>query len=493
MKTAYLLIVAVAVTFMFFPTVAFAKPRKADVTSEAVCLAFFGTSKCGDCDEKWSVITALEREYPSLVALRFDYYKEEDKALEEYLLFNVHNLPYNSPRTAIFIGDDYLLAYNITENNLRRLIEKYLETGAKPLWKHIYLAYFGTEGCGNCEDNWEVVKRLQNEYPRLVPEWFDYMNKSVMEMENALFKLYGVYDIEYPQGYRVRAPYRALFIGDYVLLGDDVTEENLRQIIAEYEDTGTVPPWKLVKPGSGFLDLPQLLAVIVGGLADGVNPCAFAVIVFFVSYLEYMGRERKEIALVGISFIIAVFITYFLIGVGILLFIRQLQIYSKISFAIKVGVASFATFLGLMNVYDYYLYKKKGVEAIKLQLSHTLKTKIHGTIRKTRETKFIVPFAFACGFAISLFELACTGQVYFPIIALLSNPNMRFQAFIYLIIYNIMFILPLLIVFELASFGVRSQKLGEFLRTHIGKVKLITALVLFLLAMALLAEAFHIL
>ncbi|MEM2970796.1 MAG: hypothetical protein QW270_00015 [Candidatus Bathyarchaeia archaeon] len=493
MKTTYLFIAAVAVTFVFFPAVAFAQPRKANVTSKVVCLAFFGTNGCSDCEEKWRVITALEREYPNLVAMRFDYYKEEDIELEEYLLFSVHNLPHNSPRTAVFIGDDYLLAYNITEANLRSLIEKYLETGAKPLWKYIYLAYFGTPGCGNCEDNWEMVMQLKNEYSRLVPEQFDYMNKSIMEMENRLFELYGVYNIEYPQGYYVKAPYRALFIGNYVLLGDDITEENLRQIIEEYGDAGTVPPWKLVKPGSGFLDLPQLLAVIVGGLADGVNPCAFAVIVFFVSYLEYMGREKREIALVGVSFIAAVFVTYFLIGVGILLFIRQLQIYSTISFAIKVGVASFAISLGLINIHDYCLFKKKGAEAVKLQLPHSLKTKIHGTIRKTREAKFIVPFAFACGFTISLFELACTGQVYFPIIALLSNPNMRFQAFIYLIIYNIMFILPLLIVFELASFGVRSQKLGEFLRTHVGKVKLITALVLFLLAMALLAEAFHIL
>jgi cytochrome c biogenesis protein CcdA len=486
MRIMRLLVIAMVFPFMFIPAFC----SSTNVTSKTVCLAFFGTSGCGDCDTKWNIITTLEMEYPSLVAMRFDYNKAEDRELENYLLFSLHNLSERSPRTAVFIGDDYLLGYNITESNLRSLIEKYLETGAKPLWKYIYVAFFGTPGCGECNINWDMITKLKEEYPKLVPEWFDYSNKTVMDLENKLFDLYGVYKVErYPNVY-VMAPYRALFIGDHVLLDDDITEENLRQLILEYisEDVGTVPPWKLVKSESWFLDLPPFFAVIVGGLADGVNPCAFAVVVFFVSYLEYLGRRKREIALVGVSFIVAVFLTYFLIGTGILLFVRHLQIYPTVSFAVKVGVACFAIILGLVNIYDYYLSKRKGVEAAKLQLPRILKTKIHAVIRKTRETRFIVPFAFASGFIVSLFELACTGQVYLPVIALLSEPSLRAQAILYLILYNVMFILPLLIVFGVASFGVRSQKLGEFLRKHAGKMKLIIALILFILAVALLME-----
>lgn len=266
MKIVCILITA---TILIFPIVTFSLPKKTDITSKTICLAFFCSGESIDCDDKWNVILALERKYPNLIAMRFDYYKKEDMELEEYLLFSVHNLPYDSPRTAVFIGEDYLLAYNITENNLQRLIKKYLETGAKPLWKHIYLAYFGTPECGSCKENWEMIMRLKNEYQKLVPEWFDYLNSSIMEMENMLFKLYNVYNIEYPKDYYVKAPYRALFIGDYVLLGDDITEENLRQIIEEYRDTGTVPPWKLVKPKNvAFNSTDEIIYIKSDGSID---------------------------------------------------------------------------------------------------------------------------------------------------------------------------------------------------------------------------------
>ncbi|MHC4593256.1 MAG: hypothetical protein ACYS8L_11280, partial [Planctomycetota bacterium] len=60
-----------------------------------------------------------------------------------------------------------------------------------------------------------------------------------------------------------------------------------------------------------------VLVVVSAGLFDGLNPCAFTVIIFFLSYLAYIGKEKREIAAVGIVFTTAVFVTYFAIGLAL--------------------------------------------------------------------------------------------------------------------------------------------------------------------------------
>ena len=348
----------------------------------------------------------------------------------------------------------------------------------------VYLAFFGNPGCLPCDDVWATITQLEQEYSNLEARRFDFIARENIELVEALFELYNV-------RHEDRMSDRLVFIGDDYLSGDSITEENLRSLIEEYSQTGTEPPWEMVETdGGGVVERFRrwgVFAIAAAGLADGVNPCAFAVVVFFVSYLTYLGRKRREIMLVGISFTLAVFLTYLLVGVGILLFVRQLEAYPLMSSAVRILVAGLAIAFGSVSLYDYYLFKKRGAKAMKLQLPRALKWRMHAIIRKTRKTAFIIPFAFAIGIIISLFELGCTGQIYLPTIAyVMGEPGLRAQAFLYLIIYNIMFILPLLIVFGLASFGVRSQKLAEATRRHAGKVKILLAVILFVLAAFLL-------
>jgi len=87
------------------------------------------------------------------------------------------------------------------------------------------------------------------------------------------------------------------------------------------------------------------------------------------------------------------------------------------------------------------------------------------------------------GFGVSLVELACTGQVYLPtIIFVLGIPAWRTQASLALVIYNVMFIVPLVGVFLLVYYGTTSQQLTTWLARHTAKVKLGTAVVFLLLA-----------
>jgi thiol:disulfide interchange protein len=89
-----------------------------------------------------------------------------------------------------------------------------------------------------------------------------------------------------------------------------------------------------------------------------------------------------------------------------------------------------------------------------------------------------VGVAFFTGFVVSLIELACTGQVYLPtIVYVLSQPDLAAQAFLYLVLYCLMFILPLIVVFVLSYFGTTSEQLGQFVNRHTAAIKLATGLV----------------
>lgn len=162
----------------------------------------------------------------------------------------------------------------------------------------VYLAFFGNPGCPTCDDDWAMVIQLEQKYSNLEARRFDFTAKGNIELVEALFELYNV------QHENIGTE-RLVFIGDDYLSEGNITEGNLRSLIEKYSRTGTEPPWEMAETdGGGVLERFRrwgAFTIAAAGLADGVNPCAFAVVVFFVSYLAYIGRKRREIMLVGVS------------------------------------------------------------------------------------------------------------------------------------------------------------------------------------------------
>lgn len=344
----------------------------------------------------------------------------------------------------------------------------------------IYLAFFGNPGCPPCDEDWSKITQLAQEYPNFKVRRFDFLSKENVKLWESLCKSYGVPEDD------IRDAKSGAFVGDNYLLELEITEERIQSLISKYSATGTKPPWNAVEPGKeGLVERFKrwsVFAVIVAGLADGVNPCAFAVFVLFISYLAYLGKKQRKIVLAGLSFILAVFTTYLLVGIGILLFMRRLAIYSTVSHILNVSIGILAIILGSVSLYDYYLSRKGKLESMKLQLPRSIKDQIHRFVRKTKGSKFLIPFSFATGIVISLFELGCTGQIYLPTIAfVVGDPGMQAQALGYLLLYNFMFIVPLLAVFALVGMGVQSQKLASITQKHTGKTKLLIATILFVL------------
>ena len=156
-------------------------------------------------------------------------------------------------------------------------------------------------------------------------------------------------------------------------------------------------------------------------------------------------------------------------------------------------VAGFCFCLFIFALYDYFKYRKrKESEGLILQLPSFLKKKINlvigkGLRRKRKNFLELSLVSLVVGFLVSLLEGACTGQVYLPtIFFILKTSTLRLKAFVYLLIYNLAFIAPLIVIFLLSFFGVSSQEFNKFLKKNLGGVKLSMAVLFLVLGLAIL-------
>ena len=114
-----------------------------------------------------------------------------------------------------------------------------------------------------------------------------------------------------------------------------------------------------------------------------------------------------------------------------------------------------------------------------LQLPIGLKTRIHKIMGfflrdKNKSALRLTLAALAVGFGVSLVEAVCTGQVYVPTcVLIMQDPAFRARAAFYLVLYNLMFIVPLIAVFVLALAGYESKGFNDFLKKHLGLTKLL--------------------
>ena len=343
--------------------------------------------------------------------------------------------------------------------------------------KPIYLAYFEQAGCQECARTTYDLRVIQDQYPQVQVEQFP-----IEEAENKALNEWLSEKIGIPEENRLATP--MVIVGDDYLIGTDATLNNMLALVSKYEETGAERTWEDFDPdeaGQSIIDRFQsfgVATVLVAGLIDGLNPCAFATLVFFISYLTFTGRRGKDILFVGLSFTLGVFITYLLVGLGLLTVVQSLGIFSALGKWLYLLTALLCIVLAMLTFRDYGKARQGQTSEMTLKLPMSLRRRINKVIRESSQVRAFVAMAFVTGFVVSLIELACTGQVYLPtIVYVMSQPDLAGQAFLYLVLYCLMFILPLIVVFLLSYFGTTSEQLGRFVNRHTATIKLITGLV----------------
>lgn len=209
-------------------------------------------------------------------------------------------------------------------------------------------------------------------------------------------------------------------------------------------------------------------AVVCGAAIDAINPCEFAILILLMASMLIGEGNRKKALLTGLAFIAAVFISYFLMGIGLLEFIRHYTLsFSGYFYKIMGGLA---IIIGLLNVKDYFWYGK----GVLMEVPQRWRPKMKELIRRV-----VSPWGgFLTGLLISLFLLPCTSGPYIVILGMLATKTTFFTAFLYLILYNLIFILPMTIIVLAMYFGLPPEKAEAWRKEKIRLLHLIAGIIL---------------
>jgi hypothetical protein len=507
-----LFLAAYAFIFFSLPVYAISQP------SSPIQIYFFYAEDCQSCGGiLQGYLPRLKSMYPSLGIQTLNI--GNPAVYEALIRFEKefggkgHEIP------VVFIGDQMLSGETEIMERLDPLILEYQIKGAPPLPPlqtlaavkpsgktfSAELAYFSQKGCPKCDRAGYLLKYLTRRYPNLRIKEMDLNTLDGKRLNESLSNR-----INLPVAKRLVAP--SIFIGTDFLSPEEITEANVEALIQKYEKISTgvsVSDSKISKPAPSFTPSQDeikkaeetiverfkslgIFAILAAGLIEGLNPCAFATLIFFISYLTMVGRKRKEIFWVGMGFAGTGFFTHLLLGLGLLSFVQHLSFLPLFSQIVYLITFLFAFFLGLLSLYDYLQLKRGRPSKMKLQVPNFLKKRIHQTIRKTggnleadgegQSIRLLIA-AIIIGFVVTLLQFTCTSQVYLPTILFVTNiPSLRGSAVFYLILYNLIYIAPLLVIFGIVYWGVTSEQLSFFLQKRASTIKLLTSLFFFALA-----------
>ena len=207
--------------------------------------------------------------------------------------------------------------------------------------------------------------------------------------------------------------------------------------------------------------------IIGASLIDGINPCAFGVLIFLLAYLAKTAKTKAKMLTNGLVYIAAVFITYLVAGLLLLPVLRKL---GAITAGIYVAIAFIIILLGLIEIKDFFWYGKGFSLSIFPSESKRIKLYV-----KNISDKWYT--AFGLGVFVALVELPCTGAVYVAVLTLMSLAGLTIKNFSFLLIYNFIFVLPLVAILLGAVNGISTerfqnwqQKYKKWMRLGIGLI-----------------------
>ena len=272
-----------------------------------------------------------------------------------------------------------------------------------------------------------------------------------------------------------------LFVADTVLLGYQTIMAHAEEVIREYlskpEQWTTISlEAETISGGEHLRKRLQdftLLGFVAAGLLDGINPCAIATMIFLISFLATQKRRRGEVLAIGLSFTSAVFATYLLLGIGAFKLLTSLSTYHWISTTVRWVAVAAAGAVALYSFRDAIVYARtRKTGDIKLQLSKDTKVRIHKVISDNLTRRGLVLGAMITGFLVTLLEAVCTGQVYLPTIVLMTqHEGLKLRGWLYLVLYNFLFVLPLLVIMVMAYFGLTWNTLSKTTQKHMVAIK----------------------
>jgi cytochrome c biogenesis protein CcdA len=221
--------------------------------------------------------------------------------------------------------------------------------------------------------------------------------------------------------------------------------------------------WSVSKEGTWLLPL-----LLVSALLDSVHPCSFSILLITIAFLFGIQLERKKILQLGGTYIVGIFTAYFLIGLGIL---KVLHLFNTPHFMGKLGATLLIVF-GVINLINRFF----PAFPIKLKIPGIA----HGVMGKLMD-KASFPAVFGLGLLVGICQFPCMGGPYLMVIGLLRDQMTYFSGFNYLLLYNFILIIPLVVVLFISADKLLVDKVQIWKRDNIGGLKLWTGVAMLII------------
>lgn len=238
----------------------------------------------------------------------------------------------------------------------------------------------------------------------------------------------------------------------------------------------------VARDNAAVFDRLTMGQIALGGLIDGINPCAFTVLVFLVAFLAHAGRSRREIALIGLCYTAAVFATYFALTLHFLELLRALKNWEPFRHVLSLIGIAFCLCLVALHLRDAWRFRQtQEAGDLALRLPDFVQRAIHAVIRERLRTGPLVAGAVVAGILVACFESICSGQVAVPILwSIAQDPEFagtpyRSRAIGALAVYNAAFIVPMGLVFAATFAGLGAPRLAALARRHVATAHLLLA------------------
>jgi len=317
--------------------------------------------------------------------------------------------------------------------------------------------FFYEAGCPPCARFERFLSERIKQYYRVEIKRYE-----VHEPENALLlsRFASLYNME------VHTP--AVVVGDTLIIGDE--RSSFRAIEASVREalrTGAPSPLSLVRDRQDLKRTVSLTAVLSAAAVDAVNPCACAVLVLLLGTILTGRKNRRRVIRAGLAFTASTLISYLLMGMGLYFAIRITGIQPYI----YIGVSILAILIGLGNLKETLWPEKWFI----MEVPKSWRPRIQEITKGVTS----VPGAFGIGFLVSVFLLPCTSGPYVVVIGMLSESLFRLPAIGLLILYNLIFILPFIIITLGVGYGLTTTARVERMRREKTRnIHLITGLIM---------------
>jgi cytochrome c biogenesis protein CcdA/glutaredoxin len=450
--------------------------------SKPVTVYYFYGAECPHCHNVTPYVESLAQKYPAVDFQILEvWHNKNNSALAKVLFANLNQTQEGVPEA--IIGDVVLAGSKEIPEKLEGVILNQTRnlTGSSQLAASFLVSespaaanspvtatFYYANGCSHCENVKPLVSDLQTRYPNLHVEMLEIIDNQTNREKFQTMLLQ--YNLDAGSGVPT------ITIGENALVGEkEIKGQFEEKILAEQQRIAGSTNATPVNLTPGDPPQPPALSpymVVFAALVDSTNPCGLSVLVFLLISMVAAGN-RKRILLVGGVYIAAMFLFHFLVGIG-LFSAFSLSGLSR-PFSIIGGIIALA--FGIITLGDVL----RNRETYLLSIPESGKGMLGTYIRKAT-----LPAAFILGILAGILGFSCTGGIYISILGLMGRDMTVMAGLPYLVLYNLIFVLPLVLVTLLVAYGISPDRAERWRTKNKRTIRIIIGVILVALGLVIL-------